>query len=219
MGSLTKQVLVFCSCASLNIYLGRIFRRQHNSRIVSALNGLQRSAVRCVDPQDSALQLSGVTAGLAQRLPGCPAAGAREGTRGHPYQHPASCPSIYQGCPVPIGAGIQLGAPSPMAVLLDTLLLCFSALFLEAFIGRCPSHRRQAVVEVVGVNAVLCFGRSPPCRYWPRTEIGPTGRWLRPPGGWEEVSVLLGRVWVLWEISENAGIVVVVFFFFFSSSF
>lgn len=206
-------MLVFCSCASLNIYLGRIFRRQHNSRIVSALNGFQRSAVRCVDPQDSALQLSGVTAGLAQRLPGPPAAGARRGTRGHPYQHPVGCPSMYQGCPVPAGAGIQLGAPSPMAVLLDTLLLCFPAFFLEAFTGRCPSHRRQAAVEVVGVNAVLCLGRSPPRRRWPRTEISPTGRWWRPPGGWEEVSVLLGRVWVLWEISENTGIVVVGFFF------
>lgn len=57
MGSLTKQAFVFCNCASLNIYLGRIFIKRHNSRIVLEMNGLQMSAVRCVDLQDSALQL------------------------------------------------------------------------------------------------------------------------------------------------------------------
>lgn len=57
MGPLTKQVFVFCNCAALNIYLGRIFIKQHNSGIVLEMNGLQMSAVRCMDLQDSALQL------------------------------------------------------------------------------------------------------------------------------------------------------------------
>lgn len=62
MGSLiTKQVLVFCNCASLNIYLGRIFTKQHNSHIVLVMNGLQMSAVRGVDLQGCALQLLRVT--------------------------------------------------------------------------------------------------------------------------------------------------------------
>lgn len=137
MGSLTKQVLVFRNCASLNIYLGRIFRRQHNSRIVLGMNGLQRSAVRCVDLRDSALQLSRAAPGLERRPPGRPAAGARGGTRGHPR---VSTPRAARPC---AGAarcrsglrrdGIQLGAL--VAVLLDALLLCLSAFF---FFGGVP---------------------------------------------------------------------------------